>query len=368
MQDSMNPDEQTSAQETAADPRAEDLSLSPLTPPDGPVSESAGPGPEPTESAAAESVEEAPTQPEAPVSQSAAPSQMQETTEAPSAPDPGVPYSWIDFFKPEGIPYAIIVLVLMTVVAKVVSRESERLGERFADRRLMIQQAGSFIRFLVYVGGLVFAVLTLFELTEQMILAIGGTLAVAAGFAMKDLVASLIAGVIVLMDRPFQVGDRVSFTGYYGEITNIGLRSVRMMTLDDTQITIPNNKFLTDAVASANAGAVDMMIQVDLFIGVDQDLGEARRLLSEVVTTSRYVNLNRKWSVLAAETIEQSYFAIRLRAKAYVLDARLEKAFQGDITERALEAFEDAGIGPPAVLHRNVDFRAMPEAQQGKIQ
>lgn len=120
---------------------------------------------------------------------------------------------------------------------------------------------------------------------------------VAAGFALKDLVASVVAGLIILMDRPFQAGDRVTFAGYYGEITHIGLRSVRLMTLDDTQVTIPNNLLLTEAVASGNAGAVDMMIQVDLYIGIDQNLEEAQRLLGEVVTTSRYVNLNRPWAV-----------------------------------------------------------------------
>jgi len=187
-----------------------------------------------------------------------------------------------------------------------------------------------------------------------LLLAIGGTVAVAAGFAMKDLVASIVGGVVILIDRPFQAGDRVTFAGYYGEITHIGLRSVRMNTLDDTQVTIPNNLFLTQAVASGNAGAVDMMIQVDLYIGLDQDLEEARRLLGEVVTTSRYVNLNRNWAVMVKEEIIENYLAIRLRAKAYVLDARLEKDFEGDITERALKAFGDAGIGPPAVLHRNL--------------
>ena len=182
---------------------------------------------------------------------------------------------WLDFFKPEGIPYAFIILFVMTVVARIISRQAEILGDRIASQRLAIQQAGSFLRFVVYMLGIGLAVLTLFDLTEQMLLAIGGTVAVAAGFAMKDLVASLIAGIIILADRPFQVGDRVTFAGYYGEVTHIGLRSVRLMTLDDTQVTIPNNKFLTEAVASGNAGAVDMMIQVDLYIGIDQDLEEA---------------------------------------------------------------------------------------------
>jgi small-conductance mechanosensitive channel len=196
--------------------------------------------------------------------------------------------------------------------------------------------------------------MTLFELTEQMMLAIGGSIAVAAGFALKDLVASLLAGIIILVDRPFQVGDRVTFAGYYGEVTHIGLRSVRLMTVSDTHVTIPNNIFLTEAVASGNAGAVDMMIEVQLHIGIDQNLPEARRLLSEVITTSRYVNLNRRWGVLTTQEMQESYLAIRLRAIAYVLDARLEGAFRSDITARAMEAFNAAGIGPPVALGRDV--------------
>ncbi len=262
--------------------------------------------------------------------------------------------SWLDFFEPSGIPYAVAILIVTALAAGFVRRTYERLGERFADRRLLIQSTGALVRFVVFLIGFTGAALTLFTFEEQLLLAIGGSAAVAFGFAAKDLLASVLAGIIILVDRPFQVGDRVTFEGYYGDIVGVGLRSVRLMTLDDTQVTIPNNKFLTEAVASGNAGAVDMMIQIDLFVGVDQDLGEARRLLSEVLTTSRYVNLNRKWSTAASQVIRDSYFAVRLVAKAYVLDVRYEKAFVTDVTERALAAFRDAGIDPPAVLHRSI--------------
>ncbi len=262
--------------------------------------------------------------------------------------------SWLQFFEPAGVPYAVSILVVTALAAGFVKRTYERLGERFADRRLVIQQTGALVRFSVFLFGFTGAALTLFKLEKELLLGIGGTVALAFGFAAKDLAASVLAGIIILIDRPFQVGDRVTFEGYYGDIVGVGLRSVRLMTLDDTQVTIPNNRFLTEAVASANAGAVDMMVQVDLWIGVDQDLAEARRLFSEVLTTSLYVNLNRKWSTASAQVIHESYFAVRLRGKAYILDVLYEKAFQTDITERALVAFRDAGIEPPAVLHRGV--------------
>lgn len=260
--------------------------------------------------------------------------------------------NWLRFIKLEGFVWAIAILAVMGLLARFVSRYCDRLGIRFVQRRLVIQQTGSFIRFGIYVAGFSAAIPLVLELNQQVWLAIGGSVAVAAGFAAKDIVASFLAGLIILVDRPFQVGDRVTYGGHYGDVTHIGLRSVRLMTLDDSQVTIPNNLFLTEPVVSGNSGSVDMMIQVDLLIGVDQDLKEARRLLSEVVTTSRYVNLNRHWSVGGFQVVKENYLAINLCAKAYVVDARLERPFQADITERALTAFAEAGILPPEVLVR----------------
>jgi hypothetical protein len=54
------------------------------------------------------------------------------------------------------------------------------------------------------------------------------------------------------------------------------------------------------------------------------------------------------------QVVHENYFALRLRAKAYVLDVKYEKAFETDVTERIVEAFARHGILPPAILHRTV--------------
>lgn len=257
------------------------------------------------------------------------------------------------FFKPGGLPYAALIVILSIVVSRVLSNSLIRLGERFPDKRLLINQIGSFLRFAVYLlGGLAAAAFVL-DFSREVLIAIGGTVAVSIGFALKDLAASIVAGLIILVDRPFQVGDRVTFDGYYGEIRHIGLRSVRLVTLDDTQVTIPNNKFLTDTVASGNAGAIEMMIQMDFWTGIDQDVSRAKEIVAEALTSSRYVDLEFPWSVNISQLMHESYFALRFRAKAYVLDVRFEKAFETDVTERVLAGFTDAGIQPPAIVHRN---------------
>ena len=125
-----------------------------------------------------------------------------------------------------------------------------------------------------------------------------------------------------------------------------------MVTLEDSVVTIPNNRFLTEIVSSGNAGALNMMIVVDFYIALDSDITAAKRVVTEAVRTSRFVFLQKPVVVLVNDVIEANYLATRLRAKAYVLDVRYEKAFETDITERVKRAFQDIAVRPPAVLHR----------------
>jgi small-conductance mechanosensitive channel len=203
--------------------------------------------------------------------------------------------------------------------------------------------------------GIALAVGASVRLSQEMMFALAGAGAMTVGFALKDLAASVLAGLMIIIDRPFQVGDRVSFGGHYGEIISIGLRSVRLNTLGDDVVTIPNNKFLTDAVSSGNWGALDMMVTMDFFIGADQDLARARALVEECITSSRYAFLRKPWRINVNQVVEGNYFAIRLRARVYVLDCQYEKALETDVTERVIEAFREHGILPPAVLHRPAD-------------
>jgi small-conductance mechanosensitive channel len=219
---------------------------------------------------------------------------------------------------------------------------------------LLFQKIGTVFKFLVYVGTSAVVIGLSVRLDTKVLAIIGGTIAVAIGFAIRDLVASFIAGIMIMIDRPFQVGDRVTFGGEYGDITAIGLRSVRMRTLDDNTVTIPNNKFLTDITSCGNYGALDMQVVMDFYIGVDQDVTTARDIVTEAGLTSRYVHLPKPVVVLVNQVIQDNYVAIRLRLKAYVLDTRYEKAFESDVNLCVIRAFGDRGILPPAILHRNV--------------
>ena len=83
------------------------------------------------------------------------------------------------------------------------------------------------------------------NLSQDNLLAVTGTVAVALGFAFKDYASSVIAGIIGLFEAPYRVGDRVQIEEFYGEVVSYGLRGVRLRTPDDNIVTIPHNKIWT---------------------------------------------------------------------------------------------------------------------------
>lgn len=253
-----------------------------------------------------------------------------------------------------GVLTSLLVIVGAWLVVRFMRDLVERLSKQFANRRLLLHKLATILQFVIYVGTGLTVILLSFRLDERVLAVIGGTIAVSVGFAVKDLVASFIAGIMIMIDRPFQVGDRINFGGQYGDVTAIGLRSVRMVTLDDNVVTIPNNKFISDITSCGNYGALDMQVVMDFHIGVDQDVTLARGIVNEAAVTSRYVYLPKPVVVLVGQVIAESHVAIRLRLKSYVLDTKYEKAFETDVNLRVLEAFRSHGIMPPAVLHRQL--------------
>lgn len=254
------------------------------------------------------------------------------------------------FVRWGGVATSVIIIFGAWILLRLLSSFVTGFSAQFAARRLTMHKIATIAQFLIFIVTVIIVFALSFRIDKTVLTLIGGSAAVAIGFAMKDLVASFIAGIIIIMDRPFQVGDRVSFDGIYGDITAIGLRSVRLQTLDDNTVTIPNSKFLSDITSSGNYGALDMQVVIDFHIGIDQDIDRARTIVTEAALSSRYVYLAKPVVVLVTQEIVQSLITVRLRLKAYVLDTQHEKAFETDITLRCLRAMREAQIEPPRLF------------------
>ena len=245
----------------------------------------------------------------------------------------------IDAFNLDKIFIFILLMILLITITKALLYWSSLLQIKYSSKRLLLLQLTTIISFSIYTFGTFSLFYMIFRPTKEIMITIGGSAAVAIGFALKDIVGSIIAGFILLFDRPFQVGDRVQFGEDYGEIISIGLRSVRLNTLDDNLITIPNSKFLTDTVSSGNSGALEMMIVSHFYISLDENLDRVRDIVNEVAISSRFIYLDKPVTIIFEEVAISNTFALKVILKTYVIDVKYEKVFQSDLVERIEKHF-----------------------------
>ena len=271
------------------------------------------------------------------------------------------------FVRWGGVAASVPIILVAMFAMRIVEKLGDNFSTRFSNRRLTIQKIQTTSLFTLYILTFMVTAGLSIRLDSTALTVIGGALVFAVGFAMRDLVASFIAGLTIMFDRPFQVGDRVSYGGEYGDIIKIGLRSVRMNTLDHNVITIPNNKVFTDVTSSGNYGNLEMQVPMDFYIGIDQDTRLAAELVREACLTSPYVFLEQPIPMLGRQLILQNYVAFHLKARPYVFDCKYEKPFETDVHFRVLEAFREHGISPPSLLFRQLESRSalLPSGAQG---
>lgn len=238
----------------------------------------------------------------------------------------------------------IAFLWLLTQVVNILAR---KITDYLPSRRFLILQVNTLANFLVYLGGGALLFVNVINPPKELVIAAAGSAAVAIGFALKDVASSVIAGLVLLFDSPFKVGDRIQFGDTYGDIVAIGLRAVRLKTLDDNIVTIPNARFISDTVSSSNFGELDMLVVCDFHVDLDNDMNKVKDIIHEVVVTSRFAYLKKPVIFSMSEVILHDKLAMQVKAKAHVMDVEYEKAFQSDVLMRANALFITQGIKRP---------------------
>lgn len=238
---------------------------------------------------------------------------------------------------------AVFVLALVAILIGLVVRTLEALSERTATRRLLLKRLVPIVRIFFWTIAIYFVISVVLGVDAQGLIAAGAAVGVAIGFAAQDILKNVFGGLIVIFDQPFQVGDKIKVGGTYGEVVSIGLRSTKLVTPDDSLVTVPNAQLVDHQVANANAGELDCQVVTDLYLPGDVDEAKVKALARQAAVSSEYVYLKKPVIVLVMDEFKET-FLLHVRVKAYVLDSRLEFLFQSDVTERARAAFREAGF------------------------
>ena len=236
-----------------------------------------------------------------------------------------------------------LALALAWLALRVVHLGLQQLIQRFPRYRLQMGQVFPVIRIFTWFLVTAFIVFGIIKPPQTIVFAVLGSLGLAIGLAAQGGVRNLLAGVMMMFNPPFRVGDMVHFGGYYGEVIRLDLSVTWLRTLDDNVVMVPNAAVLDNAVANANSGELSEMVVVNIDLPRAVPIQEVRALATEAALASPYTFLKKPVSV----TVESRYeldFLLRLVIKAYVVDIRFERLLSSDITERFVEALQARGL------------------------
>ncbi len=156
---------------------------------------------------------------------------------------------------------------------------------RRADKNQLLQSATlplfENIAFVVIVALAVYLIFDTWGIDMTAWLASAGIIGIAVGFAAKDTLANLFSGVFILTDMPYKIGDYVVLdSGERGCVTHIGIRSTRLLTRDDVELTIPNSIMGNSKIINQSGGPYKKFrIRVPVGVAYGSDIDRVREVL-----------------------------------------------------------------------------------------
>ncbi len=179
---------------------------------------------------------------------------------------------------------AIVVFIIFWLVARLVKKLIFRQSEKM-ERSNLGEVLGGFVKWMVILlGFLLAATIVIPSLKPGDLIAGLGVSSVAIGFAFKDILQNWLAGLLILLRQPFQVGDQISVNGHEGTVQRIETRATIIKTYDGQRIVVPNSDIYTNSVLVRTAHEFRRS-EYDIGIGYGDDIDEACEVIRKTLLT-----------------------------------------------------------------------------------
>ena len=173
-------------------------------------------------------------------------------------------------------------------------------------------------------------------------LTILGAAGLAIGLALKDSLSNFAAGVMLVLFRPFTIGDVVSTAGITAKVEKITIFNTLFCTADNQLVIVPNNKIISDIITNINAKDTR---RIDLVVGISytDDMVQTKGVLERLAKEDSRVLTDPETTVAVAELADSS---VNLVFRPWVKTADYW-AVRFDLTENIKNALDEAGISIP---------------------
>jgi small-conductance mechanosensitive channel len=204
-------------------------------------------------------------------------------------------------------------------------------------------------------GAIIYAVAVILALDVMGInvmpfIAGAGVLGVAIGFAAKDTLSNLIAGILLIIDRPFEMGDRIEVwsapagSASWGDVIDIGLRATKIKTTDNIIIVIPNNEIMKRDIVNYTLISTSIRVRINIGVAYDTDIEKAKQCVLKVAAGVEWIQDQPPPKVVVRNFGESS---VDLQLRVWIRDARQRMNTISTVTDRIKSAFDAEGIEIP---------------------
>ncbi len=174
----------------------------------------------------------------------------------------------------------VVVFVLIYLLGKYFLTRTVKTGlrQREFDETLVSLAVSITVVLTAVVSVALAATVAGFGVVLSSFAVLAGALALAVGFATQGLIANFVAGVFIIQDEPFTVGDWIEWDGNSGVVTDVQLRVTKLKTFDNEMVTVPNRDLANAAVVN-NVAHDKRRLSVGFGIGYDDDIEQAREAI-----------------------------------------------------------------------------------------
>lgn len=194
----------------------------------------------------------------------------------------------LTLFKISGTPVTLWMLFYVVAASFLILYLTKRL-QRWIVHSLLVRSSmetgnreatATIIRYIVLVIGFIIVLETTgIDLTVLNVLA--GTLGIGVGFGLQNIVNNFVSGLIILIEKPVKVGDRIEVGGIHGRVIRIGARSATVLTNDNISIIVPNQKFISENIVNWSHSNDMRRFIIPVVVAANSDPHLVKRLLLE---------------------------------------------------------------------------------------
>ena len=177
-----------------------------------------------------------------------------------------------------------------------------------------------------------------------------GVIGIAIGFAAKDTLSNVLAGILLIIDRPFEVGDRIELwsapanSATWGDVLTIGLRATRIRTTDNIVVVIPNNEIMLRDIINYTTGSKEIRVRIPIGIAYDADVKKAKEIIEKVSFELEWVMRDPPPKIVVRSFGDS---AVNLEARVWISEPRKRIDTIDHITDRVKQVFHEEGIEIP---------------------